>query len=123
MIILKTLKKYGKTIGFFLIGILLIAFVISLFNITNLMYTKGSDIVTIIGMILLFAIIGLQYGKKATSKGYLEGLKIGASLIFILIVINLLFYQTGFSLERFIYYIVLILSSTFGSMIGINKKN
>lgn len=87
------------------------------------MYTKGSDIVTMIGMILLFAIIGLQYGKKATSKGYLEGLKIGASLIFILIVINLLFYRTGFSLERFVYYIVLILSSTCGSMIGINKKN
>ena len=120
---MKTLKQYGKAIGIFLIAILILAFLISLFNITNIFYTKGSDVMTMIGMILIFGFMGFQFGKKATHRGYLVGLKIGGSLILILILINLLFYQTGFSLERFIYYVVLILTSTFGSMIGINKKS
>jgi len=119
---MKILKKYSKTLIFFLITIFILSFIVSLLNITNTLYSKGSEIITIIGMILLFAIIGIEYGKKAQEKGYLEGLKIGLSLIFVLIIINILFYRSGFSLERLIYYIVLILTSTLGSMIGINKK-
>lgn len=119
---MKTLKKYSKTIGIFFLCILVLSFLVSLFNIANILYTKGSDIMIMIGMVLIFGFIGLQFGRVATEKGYLEGLKIGGSLILVLIVINLLFYRTGFSLERFIYYVVLILSSTLGSMIGINKK-
>ena len=119
---MKTLKKYGKTLGIFLICILVLSLIVSLFNIANILYTKGSDIMIMIGMVLIFGFIGLQFGRVATEKGYLEGLKIGGSLILVLIVINLLFYRTSFSLERFIYYVVLILSSTLGSMIGINKK-
>ena len=119
---MKTLKKYGKTIGIFSLCIIVLSLIVSLFNITNILYTKGSDIMIMIGMMLIFGFIGLQFGRATTKKGYLEGLKIGGSLIIILIVINLLFYRTGFSLERFIYYVVLILSSTLGSMIGINRK-
>ena len=119
---MKTLKKYGKTIGIFLGIILILCAVLACFNIGNILYTKSTDVIIMIGMIVIFAFIGFNFGKKAPSKGYLEGLKIGFSLIFLLIIINLLFYQTGFSISRFIYYIVLILSSTLGSMIGINRK-
>ncbi len=119
---MKTLKKYGKTLGLFLLVIIILTSILSLFNLGNIFYTKTTDIIIMVGMILIFAIIGFQYGKNALNKGFLEGLKIGASLIFLLIIINLLFYQTGFSISRLIYYIVLILTSTLGSMIGINKK-
>jgi len=120
---LKTLKTYGKTILFFLGVILVLSFIISLLNLGNILYSKATDTIILIGMILTLFIIGFEYGKKATKKGYMEGLKIGGCLIFLLIIINLLFYKTGFSIERFIYYVVLILSSTLGSMIGINKKH
>lgn len=119
---MKTVKKYGKTMGIFLLIVLILTAILTCCNLANFLYTKSTDTITMIGMIFLFTIIGFEYGKKAESKGYLEGLKIGSSLIFLLIIINLLFYQTGFSISRFIYYIVLILSSTLGSMIGINRK-
>lgn len=119
---MKTLKKYGKTLGIFLGIILILCAILACFNLGNILYTKSTDVIIMIGMILVFAFIGFTFGKKVPSKGYLEGLKIGASLIFLLIVINLLFYQTGFSISRLIYYIVLILSSTLGSMVGINRK-
>lgn len=119
---MKTFKKYGKTMGIFLVVVFLLLVILTFLNIGNILYTKSTDTIILVGMILFFAIIGFEYGKKAQAKGYLEGLKIGASLILLLIVINLLFYQTGFSIARFIYYLVLILSSTLGSMIGINRK-
>jgi len=120
---MKTLKMYGKTIGKFMGFLLIFAGILSLLNVCNFLYSKSTDLIIMIGMSLVLFFIGFNYGKKAEKKGFLEGLKIGGSIIFLLLVINLIFYQTGFSIERLIYYIVLILSSTLGSMIGINKKN
>lgn len=122
VIILNKLKSYFKVILIGLLFMIVFAFLLSILEYFNLFYGKVSEIFMFIYMAILFFIIGFLVGKKATHKGYLEGIKISLSLIFILIVINVLFYQTGFSLERTIYYFILILSSTLGSMIGINKQ-
>ena len=122
VIILNKLKSYFKVILIGLLFMMIFAFLLGVLQNFNLFYGKASEVFMFIYMAILFFIIGFLVGKKATHKGYLEGIKISLSLIFILIVINVLFYQTGFSLERTIYYFILILSSTMGSMIGINKK-
>lgn len=122
VIILNKLKSYFKVILIGLLFMLVFAFLLSILEYFNLFYGKVSEVSMFIYMAILFFIIGFLVGKKATHKGYLEGIKISLSLIFILIVINVLFYQAGFSLERTIYYFILILSSTLGSMIGINKQ-
>ena len=122
VIILNKLKSYFKVILIGLLFVMIFAFLLGVLQNFNLFYGKASEVFMFIYMAILFFIIGFLVGKKATHKGYLEGIKISLSLIFILIVINVLFYQTGFSLERTIYYFILILSSTMGSMIGINKK-
>lgn len=122
VIILNKLKSYFKVILIGLLFMIVFAFLLSILEYFNLFYGKVSEVSMFIYMAILFFIIGFLVGKKATHKGYLEGIKISLSLIFILIVINILFYQTGFSLERTIYYFILILSSTLGSMIGINKQ-
>lgn len=122
VIILNKLKSYFKVILIGLLFMIVFAFLLGVLQNFNLFYGKASEVFMFIYMAILFFIIGFLVGKKATHKGYLEGIKISLSLIFILIVINVLFYQTGFSLERTIYYFILILSSTMGSMIGINKK-
>ena len=123
VIILNKLKSYFKVILIGLLFMMIFAFLLGVLQNFNLFYGKVSEVFMFIYMAILFFIIGFLVGKKATHKGYLEGIKISLSLIFILIVINVLFYQTGFSLERTIYYFILILSSTMGSMIGINKKH
>lgn len=122
VIILNKLKSYFKVILIGLLFVMIFAFLLGVLQNFNLFYGKVSEVFMFIYMAILFFIIGFLVGKKATHNGYLEGIKISLSLIFILIVINVLFYQTGFSLERTIYYFILILSSTMGSMIGINKK-
>ena len=119
---MKTFKKYGKTIGIFLGIVLLFTTLFSLLNLGNIFYSRTTDTFLFLSMIFTLFVIGFEFGKKALKKGYLEGLKIGGCLIFLFLIINLIFYQTGFSLERIIYYLVLILSSMLGSMVGINKK-
>ena len=119
---MKTLLKYAKMTGLFLGVILLLSFILALFNSFGFLYFNATNTIILIGMILLLFIIGFEFGKRALKQGYLEGIKIGFCLIFLMIVINLIFYQTGFSIERIIYYVVLILASTLGSMVGINKK-
>lgn len=119
---MKKLKKYCLTGLFFLGFILLFSLILTTFNYFDILHFKLTNTFIFIGMILLLFIIGFEYGKKALKKGFLEGLKIGLWLIFILIFINIVFYHVNFSLERTIYYIVLILASTLGSMVGINKK-
>ena len=119
---MKKLKKYCLTGLFFLGFIFLFSLILTTFNYFDILHFKLTNTFIFIGMILLLFIIGFEYGKKALKKGFLEGIKIGLWLIFILIFINIVFSHVSFSLERTIYYIVLILASTLGSMVGINKK-
>ena len=80
-----------------------------------LYYAKVPDFSTL-GMAFIF---GIMNGKTSVKKGYIEGLKLGGLIILILMILNLIFYRK-FSLNIFIYYLIIIASSTFGSVIGIN---
>ncbi len=116
------LKKYGKSLLFLIICLLVISLLFSLFNLMGLLNTTILDNLSMVIMIIIFGLIGYQYGKKALKNGYLEGLKIGICFIFFLILINTLFCYSRLGFERIIYYVVLILTSIFSSMIGINRK-
>ena len=104
----------------------LFTFIIYLIILVALHYTgclKLSSIVKInfVVMVLVSLIMGVKAGKKTSKKGYLEGLKLGLIMILILFVINIIFYRS-FSLYLLFYYLVILVSTTMGSMIGINIK-
>lgn len=62
---MKTFKKYGKTIGFFTIFLFVFAAILTCFNLGNLLYQKSTDTFMMIGMSIVFMVIGFNYGKKA----------------------------------------------------------
>ncbi len=70
----------------------------------------------------MFLILGFKRGIKSNQKGYYAGLKIGLILLFILIIINLIVSQKLFTLPTMIYYLILLLCSIFGGMLGISRK-
>lgn len=113
--ILKKTKLYFIFIGILLISSLLLSFL----NILGV--SKGiTTILSIIIMIITFMVMGFFKGKEAHQKGYVQGLKIGASLILILLIFGFIF--SKIHLKSFLYYCILLLSSIFGAMLGINKK-
>ncbi|MBQ3020906.1 MAG: TIGR04086 family membrane protein [Bacilli bacterium] len=115
---MNTFYKYLKSLIIFMSSIIIIPFFLSLFNLLKLETNK--IMIIIIGSILMF-IIGFILGRKSNSKGYLNGLLLSVICIFILVILSLIF-RFSLNINTLIYYVILVISTVFGSMLGINKK-
>lgn len=112
---------FAKEIGIFFLALLLGALFTALLELMGV----PSSITIVLQMMIvgiLFFIMGFLFGRKAEAHGFFEGIKIGFLLLFLLFLLSFLGFDSGFSLSKFIYYVVLLLSSIFGSMLGINTK-
>jgi len=116
------IKKYVKWIVAHIISIVIYIILLTIFAFTDIFSLKTIVIINYIALSIISLIHGILKGKKASKKGFIEGLKYGFILILILFILNLIFYRQ-FNLYIFLYYIILIASSTIGSMIGINLKH
>ena len=118
--------NYLKNIGIsllYIIGIIIIGtFLISLLNYINFLGVKVLSIFKILIPIISLFTGGSIIGKKSNKNGWLEGLKLSLIFLIILLIFNYLALNTGFEFKNLIYYLILIISTCFGSMIGINKK-
>lgn len=118
------MKKYDiqlKSLGLFFTAELFIIFICSLLNLFGL----NSSITTILLLILnisLFLFLGFRNGLLTFRKGYLSGILTGLALLLILFFINLLFFKGDFNINKVIYYMILLLSSTIGGMFGKARK-
>jgi len=112
--------KYIKSLGLFFIIILFLNIIISFFiyfEIINLNLTK---IMMIISLIISGLISGIYLGLNSNCKGYLEGIKLSLIILIIFTFFNLIL--RNFNCLTILYYLIIILIISIGSMIGINKK-
>lgn len=91
-------------------------------SILNLIGLRTHNLFILIMMIFTSLISGVMIGKKAFKKGYLSGLVLGLILISFLFLLGL-FGSTNTSLHSVIYYLIIIICSIIGSMIGIQFKD
>lgn len=115
------MKNILKYMGLYTIFIILTIFICSILNLIGVNNTI-TNFITLIINIILFLIFGFKKGNNASNQGFIEGLKIGLSFLIILIIINIFTYKSIFTLTTFVYYLILLLTSILGGMIGINKK-
>ena len=109
--------KYLKTIIYeviLLISLTLISTILYYFNITS---NNINKIVNIIIFIITFILSGIYIGKRSSKKFYLEGLKISGINIGLFLIITLIF-RLGFNYKNIIYYLIIILLTIFGSILG-----
>lgn len=116
------MKNLLKYLGYYTLFLITLVFITSLLNLIGVNSTITNLLIFIFN-ISLFFIFGLKNGKKANSKGYLAGLKVGGLFLLVLLIISLFTSKNIFSLTTIIYYLVLILASTLGGSLGINKKS
>lgn len=114
--------NYLKNIGYSLGIISVSTIVITLLNYFSILTGNLLNIISIVIMIFTMFIGGYLTGKKASKKGYLEGIKFGIIMILIILIFNLLVFKNKFELMNILYYLILLVSSTIGSMIGIQKR-
>lgn len=115
---MNTFYKYIKSLIIFLSSIVIIPIFLTIFNLFKL--STNRIMIIIIGSLLMF-VIGLILGRNSISKGYLNGLLLSVISILILVLISLIF-RFQLNINTLIYYVILILASVTGAMIGINKK-
>lgn len=116
------IKKYIKPVLFFLTTFVFYLIVLLALNYTGLLKLNSIVKINFVIISLISLILGIIEGKKTSKRGYLEGLKMSAVIIAIIFILNLIFYRS-FSLYILLYYIVITVSCTIGSMIGINLKH
>ncbi|MBQ2946293.1 MAG: TIGR04086 family membrane protein [Bacilli bacterium] len=118
--------KYLKNLGIsflYIIGfILVLTFITTLLSYFNVLNDKVTSIIKIIIPIISMFVGGFYIGKRSLKKGFLEGLKLGSIFSIVLIIFNYLGLNNSFKFKYLLFYIILIISSILGSMIGINKK-
>ena len=118
--------KYLKDLGFSLIDIissmLILTLFITIFSYFNIMSDKVVSVFKIIIPIISLLIGGFYIGKKSTKKGFIEGLKLGLIFSIILVIFNYLGLGNSFKVKYLLFYLILIITSILGSMIGINRK-
>ena len=116
------LLNYLKYLGLFCLFIIIVAIVTSLISLTDI----NSILINKLGVILTaisFFIITAIASKELNEKGYILGLKLGLIFVITLLIINLIVFKSNFSIDRFIYYIILIASGILGGSFGKNLKS
>ena len=116
-------KKLGKSFLISLIIILILTFVITFFNYIGLFSLSIVNAFSYITPFIALFIGGFLMGKGSISKGWLEGIKFGLISIIIFFIFNYLAFDSFFNLSNIILYVITLIASVLGSMIGISLKN
>ena len=116
---MKYLKKLFKCLLYTFLFFAFFSLLLTAFNYFNIINYQTVTIGKIIIPILSLGFSGLLMGKKATKNGWLEGLKIS-----LIITIPLIIFATiigEFSPKKLTFFLILIITGIFGSILGINK--
>ena len=116
------IKNYSISIGISLLLILILTFITTVFSYFNIINQSIISIIKIIIPTISLLLSGYIIGIKSNKKGWLEGLKLSIISLIILLLFNYLGFNNKFEIKNILYYVILIVSCVFGSMIGISKK-
>lgn len=116
------MKKLGISTLISIGGILLFTLLLTIFSYLDWMGPKTIAVMKLIIPILSLFIGGFWTGKQSQQKGWLEGMKMGLLFLVVLTFFNLLGVQMNWEWKQLIYDGILLISASFGSMIGINFK-
>ena len=113
--------KYLKALLYIFIPLFIFNIVLSILYYFDVIEGNTLNILNLVITIISVIIGGIYIGNKAEKKGYLEGLKLGFIISLIFLLMNFIIFK-GLNTKSLIYYLALILISTFGSMIGISTR-
>lgn len=118
---MKILKKYTYHFLYTIISILLSLLLIITLYYFNILPINIYQTLKLILFLVIILLSGILLGKKATSKGYLEGIKLGLFFIILFTVTSLLT-SANLHIKVLLYDCIILITAILGGMIGINKK-
>lgn len=116
------LKNSGRALGFSVLSLLILTFVVTFLNYIGLFGLSIVKAFSYITPFISFLIGGILLGKRSSNKGWLEGLKFGIISIALLFIFNFLALNQGYTINNLVLYFIVLIGSILGSMLGINMK-
>ena len=101
------LKKYTKRLLYTFLFLILSLLLLTTLYYFNLINENIYKVFKIIILIINIFISGFLLGKKANSKGYLEGIKLSLMVIFLFLIITLIL-KEPLILTILIYYLIIL---------------
>lgn len=117
------IKNVSFSILYIIASLLILTFIMTIFSYFNIIGNGFVTILKILIPIISLFIGGIYMGKKSIKKGWLEGLKLSLIFLILLVIFEFLALDKSFEIKNILYYLIIITSCIFGSIIGINKNN
>lgn len=117
---MSNLKKYLIQFLITIFSILLLLTLTTTLYYFNILSPKSYNIIKLITFLIVIFINSFILGKKAKSKGYLEGIKLSLFIIIIFLLFTL--FTKSFTIKYLLYYLIILITSAFGGMVGISIK-
>lgn len=119
---MKILKKYDY-IWKFILFILIFTFVLTIVNLIFPLKNSINSLVSLIAVLIYSLFVGFKKGMKVEEKAYKAGLILGFTNVVILYFMGFLALNFGMTIKKLLYFVIIIITTILGSIIGINKKN
>jgi putative membrane protein (TIGR04086 family) len=113
---------YFKIFGKVILYLLIILFLLTLLNNFNIINYSLFSYLKFILLLSLMFVGGYIKGKNSISKGWLEGIKFSLFIVVLLTIFNYLAYDIKINSKIFMYFLIIMVVTTLGSMIGISKR-
>lgn len=117
---MKTIKKYLITLLSITLSILLVTLILTTFYYYDLISTDTYKFLKIGTLVITLLLNSIVIGKNSIKNGYLDGIKLGIMLIIFCTLVSIM--NKSISIKLILYNVIILLTSTFGSIIGINTK-
>ena len=115
------LKKLCKIVITTILSIIILGFILTILYYFDVINNNIYNIIKMIIVLLSLFINAYLLGKSSTKYGLVEGLKLGGIILIIMLILKITT-NSSFDIRTIIYSIILLLTSSIGSIIGINKK-
>lgn len=114
------LKKIGKVLLITFSSIIVLGLLLNTLYYFDIISNNIYNIMKMVIILLTLFINALILGKNTDKYGILEGLKLGASFLLVMMIIKVIT-NNAFDIRTVIYSLIIILTTSIGSIIGINK--
>lgn len=105
-----------------IVSLLILTFVLTLLNYFNVVNGGFFIFLLIFDMVFSVFLGSFMLSKRCNSNGWFEGLKFGFIFLLFVCLLDYFGFSFSFNLKFLMFSIIILVSSIFGGMVGINFK-
>ena len=116
------LKNLGISFLYSIGSLLILIFLLTLFNYIN--FIDGGFFIFFMIFDLVFSVLlgSIMLSRNCNNKGWFEGLKFGFIFLLFISLLDYFGFSFSFNFKYLVFSIIILVSSLFGGMVGINFR-